>query len=146
MINQADNGNLSSGALCNQDCGTSPVLVSGLCACSIKNGVFISQEPLAKKMKKDDEEIAGKCSSTLSMRGHESPLPRPFPIPKNFPQAITLALADKNLAGRNRAKFIAIIAQSIYRFKNYPTEDEYIDVVQQLVKKWPDLDGGKGIV
>ncbi len=31
-------------------------------------------------------------------------------------------------------------------WKSLPTEDEYIQVVQELVKKWPDLDGGKGIL
>lgn len=50
------------------------------------------------------------------------------------------------MTGKPRAKFITIIAQSIYRFKNYPTEDEYIQVVQELVKKWPFLDNGMGVV
>lgn len=103
------------------------------------------QEPIPKKLKKD-ESIAKKCSSTLFLRGHEPPLPKPFPVPKNFPQAISLALANKNLTGNNRSKFLGIIAQSMYRFKNYPTEEEYIDVVQELVKKWPFLDGGNSIV
>lgn len=80
------------------------------------------------------------------MRGHEPPLPKPFDIPSNFPQAISMGLANKKLIGKSRTKFITIIAQSIYRFKNYPTEDEYIGVVQELVKKWPFLDEGKGIV
>lgn len=80
------------------------------------------------------------------MRGHEPALPKPFDIPSNFPQAILLGLSNKKLTGKPRTKFITIIAQTIYRFKNYPTEDEYIQVVQELVKKWPFLDDGKGIV
>ena len=87
-----------------------------------------------------------KLKSTLSIRGHEPPLPRPFPIPQNFPQSITLGLASKRLTGKPRTKFITVISQSIYRFKNYPTEDEYIQVVQEIVKKWPFLDDGRGIV
>ena len=75
----------------------------------------------------------------LSKRGHEPPLPRPFDVPQNFPQAISTD-------GKPRAKFITIIAQSIYRHKSYPTDEEYIHVAQELVKKWPFLDGGKGIV
>lgn len=75
----------------------------------------------------------------LSKRGHEPPLPRPFTMPKNFPEAITRGLDDAKLCGRPRTKFITIISQSIYRFKSYPTDAEYIHVAQ-------DLDEGKGIV
>ena len=46
----------------------------------------------------------------LSKRGHEPPLPRPFDVPQNFPQAISTGLT-----GKPRAKFITIIAQSIYQ-------------------------------
>ena len=82
----------------------------------------------------------------LSKRGHEPPLPRPFDVPQNFPQTISTGLISHKLTGKPRAKFITIIAQSIYRHKSYPTDEEYIHVAQELVKKWPFLDGGKGIV
>ena len=82
-----------------------------------------------------------KSIPTLSKRGFEAPLPRPFPLPKNFPSAIAEAFQQAKLCGK-----LTIISQSIYLFKSYPTDDEYIHVAQELVKKWPFLDDGKGIV
>ena len=54
-----------------------------------------------------------------------------------------MGLDNKRLTGKPRTKVVTIIAQAIYRFKSYPTED---DVVQELVEKWPLLDEGKGLV
>ena len=85
-------------------------------------------------------------TSILKIRGHEPALPKPFEVPKNFPRDASMGLSDKKLIGKARAKFITTIAQSIYRYKNYPTEEEYIAVTQELIKKWPFLDEGKGIV
>ena len=98
------------------------------------------------KKLKDDEPIAKKCSSTLFLKGHEPPLPRPFPIPKNFPQNISLALSNKSLTGTNRTSFLKIIAQAIYRFKNYPTDDEYFHVVQEIIKTWPHIENSASVV
>ena len=36
----------------------------------------------------------------------EPPLPRPFELPQNFPQAITIALRNKKLTGKPRAKLL----------------------------------------
>ncbi len=69
-----------------------------------------------------------------------------YGVPQNFPHAIAMGLENKKLTGRPRTKFITIIAQSIYRFKSYPTDEEYIRVVREIVEKWPFLDDGKGLV
>lgn len=90
--------------------------------------------------------MAKKVRTLSTKRGHEPPLPRPFGVPQNFPNAIAIGLENKKLTGRPRTKFITIIAQSIYRFKSYPTEEEYIRVARELVEKWPFLDDGKGLV
>lgn len=102
-------------------------------------------EPPPKKVKRE-QSVIKKSTSILTKRGHEPPLPRPFDIPKNFPEAISLALERKKLKGKPRTKFITIIAQSIYRLKNYPSDAEYIQVAQDLAKRWPFLDDGKGMV
>ncbi len=81
-----------------------------------------------------------------SKRKLEPPLPRPFGVPQNFPYAITEGLKNEKLVGKPRTKFVTIIAQSIYRFKNYPSEEEFCLVIQDLVKKWPFLDNRKGNV
>ncbi len=43
------------------------------------------------------------------------PLPKPFEIPHNFSPNVEDALEKKELFGKTRAKFITLIAQSIYR-------------------------------
>ena len=50
------------------------------------------------------------------------------------------------MSGKPRTKFITIIAQSIYRFKSYPSDDEYHQVVQELLKEWPFLGNKRGNV
>ena len=95
---------------------------------------------------KIESQPAVKIVPMLSKRGSEPPLPRPFTLPINFPHAILEGLNQAKLCGKPRTKFITIISQSIYRFKSYPTDDEYVHVAQELAKKWPFLDEGKGIV
>lgn len=82
----------------------------------------------------------------ISKRGQEPPLPRPFGLPQNFSDLITKSLSEKNITGKARTKFITVIAQSIYRYKSYPTDEEYFQVVREMVKEWPFLDDGKGLV
>ena len=102
--------------------------------------------PLAAKRLKLDETSSVLCTPVLSKRKQEAPLPRPFDVPLNFPPNVEAALMKKSLFGKPRTKFITVIAQSIYRYKSYPTEEEYSHVVQQLYKKWPFLDDGRGLV
>lgn len=91
--------------------------------------------------------VAMKTPSTKrGKRGKEPPLPRPFDLPLNFPASITASLEGKRLVGRPRTKFFTIIAHSIYRFKDYPTDEEYLYIVQEMFKKWPFLNDGKGLV
>ena len=82
----------------------------------------------------------------MSKRKQEPALPKPFQVPVNFTPNVEDALLNKALYGKPRTKFITIIAQSIYRFKSYPTKEERQHVVQQIYKKWPFLDDGKGLV
>ena len=98
---------------------------------------------------KDDcsSTVIKKMVPTLTKRAQELPLPRPFEILSNLPQNISADLAARKLTGRPRTKFVTIIAQSIYRHKSYPTDDEYnMHVAQEFVKKWSFLDEGKGFV
>ena len=70
----------------------------------------------------------------------------PFQLPTNFPPRVSDGLEKKMLYGKAHAKFITTIAQAIYRYKSFPTEDEYYHVVQALVKAWPFLDKGQGLL
>ena len=70
----------------------------------------------------------------------------PFDLPRNFQPNIQAGLDEKNLTGRARAKFITSIAEAIYRFKSYPTREEYEHVANQIVKKWTFLETKTGHV
>lgn len=70
----------------------------------------------------------------------------PFELPCNFQPNIQAGLDDKNLTGRARAKFITSIAEAIYRFKSYPTREEYEHVANRMVQKWTFLETRSGHV
>ncbi len=82
----------------------------------------------------------------LSNGKQEPPLPKPFKRPVNYPQHVQKALTEKMLYGMARTKLITTIAHEIYLCKSYTTEEEYLHIVQQMYKKWPFLDDGKGLV
>lgn len=69
----------------------------------------------------------------------EQPLPIPFELPTNFQQKIMIALEEQRLVGRARAKFITKIAEAMFRYKSYPTREEYQHVAMQIIKKWEFL-------
>ncbi len=81
-----------------------------------------------------------------SKRKQEPALPTPFELPRNFQPRIQAGLDDKNLTGRARAKFVTSVAEAIYRFKSYPTREEYEHVAQQVVRKWTFLETRTGHV
>ncbi len=72
------------------------------------------EPPLAKIRKTDIQEV--KPKKRISVRKQEMPLPKPFEVPHNFTPNVEDALESKSLNGKTRAKFITLIAQSIYRF------------------------------
>lgn len=76
---------------------------------------------------------------SISKRKQESRLPRPFQLPVNFNPTIADALRNETLSGKARTKFVSVIAEAIFRYKSYPTTEEYEHVAQQIVKKWPFL-------
>ena len=69
----------------------------------------------------------------------EQPLPIPFELPSNFQQKIMIGLEEQRLVGRARAKFITTIAEAMFRYKSYPTREEYQHVAMQIIKKWEFL-------
>ena len=78
-------------------------------------------------------------SGVRKQQMQERPLPIPFELPSNFQQKIMIALEEQRLVGRARAKFITTIAEAMFRFKSYPTREEYQHVAMQIVKKWEFL-------
>ena len=74
-----------------------------------------------------------------SKRNQEPPLPRPFPLPTNYRQAIAHGLKEGKLVGFQKAKLISTVANAILAYKSYPTGDELQHVALQMLKKWPFL-------
>ena len=64
----------------------------------------------------------------------------PFELPINFPENIKVGLAEKQLVGRKRSKFVTKIAEAMYFQKSYPTSEEYKHVAGVIIKKWPFLE------
>ena len=96
-----------------------------------------------KRIKLDkDAAVSTKKQSYLafaSKRKQEPPLQMPFELPINFPENIKVGLAEKQLAGRKRSKFVTKIAEAMYFQKSYPTADEYRHVAGLIIRKWPFL-------
>ena len=82
--------------------------------------------------------------NAASKRRPEKPLPMPFELPLNYPPIVMADLEQNKLCGRARAKFIASIASAIFKYKNYPTTDEYNHVGQQIIKKYSFLKSSSG--
>ena len=61
-------------------------------------------------------------------------VPRPFQLPVNFNPTIADALRNETLSGKPRTKFVSVIAEAIFRYKSYPTTEEYEHVAQQIVR------------
>ena len=80
----------------------------------------------------------------ITKREPESPLPLPFELPRNFPAVVMADLSSHMLSSKGKSKFIAAVAASIFRFKSYPTKEEYEHVGQQIIKKFPFLRSASG--
>ena len=82
--------------------------------------------------------------SAASKKRLEQPLPMPFELPLNYPAIVMADLEQNKLCGRARAKFINSISSAMFKYKNYPTGEEYNHVGAQIVKKYPFLKSSSG--
>lgn len=80
----------------------------------------------------------------ITKREPEPPLPTPFELPRNYPPLVMSELSNNKLSGKGKAKLISSIAAAIYRFKSFPTSDEYNHVGQQVVLKYNFLKSNEG--
>ena len=93
-----------------------------------------------------DATVVNTWTRVASKKKQEPQLPMPFDLPRNFQPNIEAGLNEENLTGKARAKFITSIAEAIYRFKSYPTREEYEHVANQVVKKWAFMETKTGHV
>ena len=73
-------------------------------------------------------------------------MPNPFPLPRNFPPAVALALKEKKLTGKSRAKFVTCLANAIFMHKSYPTSRELDNVCREAATQWEFLSTKSGFV
>lgn len=101
----------------------------------------------ASIMKKTDAPV--KCIAQLkrvTQRNQEPPLPNPFPLPRNFPPMVALALKEKKITSKARAKFVTTLASAIFMLKSYPSSRELEDVSRAAIKEWEFLGSKSGFV
>lgn len=72
----------------------------------------------------------------------EPPLPRPFELPRNYPKAVANDLEKGLLTGKTRIKFLSSIAAAMFRYRSYPTRDEFDHVAEEIVKAFPFMRSG----
>ena len=131
----------------------------GVCLC--KGGIFInfiiyysqvdSNKPCTSAKPKIKQELGCSAFSHLHLkyrsetkRGLEKPLPMPFELPQNYPAIVMAGLNQCRLCGKARPKFIASIASAIFKYKNYPTSEEYHHIGAQIIKQYPFLKSSSG--
>lgn len=64
----------------------------------------------------------------------EPPLPCPFELPCDCHAVVMGGLEKGFLTGTAKTKFIGSVAAAIFRYKGYPTKEEYDHVGQQTVR------------
>lgn len=74
----------------------------------------------------------------------EPKLPVPFELPQNYPYIVESDMMKGILSGKSKTKFISSVAAAIFRFKSFPTKEEYDHVSQQIVTKYPFLKSSSG--
>ena len=71
-------------------------------------------------------------------------MPTPFELPRNYHAVVMEGLEKGFLSGGAKTKFIGSIAAAIFRYKSYPTKDEYEHIGQQIIKKCSFLKSSTG--
>ena len=77
-------------------------------------------------------------------KAEEQPLPCPFELPRNYLRMVQDCLNMGILTGKARTKFISSVASVVFRYKNYPTKEEYDHVTEQVVNRYPFMKFGPG--
>ena len=68
-------------------------------------------------------------------RDQENALPNPYPLPQNFPAVVEAGLSTENPWVIPR--FLSSVASSMLCCKQYPTQNEYVQVAHEIITKFP---------
>ena len=106
---------------------------------------FTVNECVTVVKERDVPKCVGQLKRVTQSR-QEPPLPKPFPLPRNFPPLVALALKEKKVTSKARAKFVTTMANAIFLYKSYPTSQELRDVSREAMKSWEFLGAKSGCV
>lgn len=81
---------------------------------------------------------------TITKKEPELPLPPSFELPHNYHIMVMSELKKGMLSIRAKPKFISAVASAIFRYKSYPTTDEYERVGKLIISKYPFLRSSNG--
>lgn len=65
------------------------------------------------------------------------PLPTPFPLPKFYRPDVDQALEKKSMTIETTKAFYHSVASSMFVYKKYPTQDDYVTVGRAIIEKYP---------
>jgi len=70
-------------------------------------------------------------------REHDTPLPNPFVLPKNFRPDVRAALECGKMTLETTKSFLSTVAAAMATFTFYPSKDDYTDVARTIIEKYP---------
>ena len=76
-------------------------------------------------------------------KDQDVPLPNPFPLPKNYRSDVTAALETGQMTHETESAFLSAVASSIFKYKRYPTKEDYVDVATCIIQKYPFMKNTK---
>lgn len=67
------------------------------------------------------------------------PLPSPFPLPKHHSADVEVALRTKKMSTETTRRFVSSIAGTMLTYKRYPSQEDYRNVAQSVISRYPFL-------
>ena len=112
--------------------------------CDIKENVHSSQpESMDVNCSSTVSEVTSEASSSLCpvvvllKKTEEDELPDPFPLPKNYPTDVEIALRSKKMTKETMKAFMSSVASAMLTYKRYPNKQEYTRVAKDILLKFP---------
>ena len=69
-------------------------------------------------------------------KDQDVPLPNPFPLPRNHRPDVETGLETGHMTYETESAFLSAVASSIFKYKKYPTKEDYIDVATWVRVLW----------
>ena len=85
------------------------------------------------------------CPAVVKIcKPEEESLPDPFPLPKNFPSEVEMALRTQKMTKETNRAFLSAVAAAMLAYKRFPTKEEYTRVAKDILQKYPFMRPSNG--